>query len=44
MPVISNGRPLTFSREEILKWMKDGRPTVAEMIAKEFSNLKNKKR
>jgi hypothetical protein len=24
--------------------MKDGRPTVAEMLAKEFSNLKNKKK
>ena len=44
MPVISNGRPLTFSREEILQWMKDGRPTVAEMIANEFTNRKNKKK
>jgi len=43
MPVISNGRPLTFSREEIFQWMKDGRPTVAEMIANEFTNRKNKK-
>lgn len=44
IPVISTGRPLAFSREEILKWMKDGRPTVSEMIAKEFMNLKNKKK
>ena len=44
IPVISTGRPLAFSREEIKQWIKDGRPTVAEMIAKEFSNLKNKKR
>jgi predicted DNA-binding transcriptional regulator AlpA len=44
IPVISTGRPLAFSREEIIQWMKDGRPTVAEIIAKEFSNLKNKKR
>jgi predicted DNA-binding transcriptional regulator AlpA len=44
LPVISTGRPLAFSREEILQWMKDGRPTVAEMIAKEFTNLKNKKK
>jgi predicted DNA-binding transcriptional regulator AlpA len=44
IPVISTGRPLAFSREEITQWMKDGRPTVAEMIAKEFSTLKNKKR
>jgi predicted DNA-binding transcriptional regulator AlpA len=43
IPVISTGRPLAFSREEILQWMKDGRPTVAEMLAIEF-NLKNKKK
>jgi predicted DNA-binding transcriptional regulator AlpA len=44
MPVISTGRPLAFSRDEILQWMKDGRPTVAEMIANEFTNRKNKKK
>jgi predicted DNA-binding transcriptional regulator AlpA len=44
IPVISNGRPLAFSRQEILQWMKDGRPTVAEMIANEFTNTKNKKK
>jgi predicted DNA-binding transcriptional regulator AlpA len=44
IPVISTGRPLAFSREEILQWMKDGRPTVAEMIATEFTNRKNKKK
>ena len=44
MPVISTGRPLAFSREEILQWMKDGRPTVAEIIANEFTNRKNKKK
>ena len=42
MPVISTGRPLAFSREEILQWIIDGRPTVAEMIAKEVTNRKNK--
>ena len=44
MPVVSTGRPLAFSREEILQWMKDGRPTVAEMKANEFTNRKNKKK
>ncbi len=44
IPVISTGRPLTFSREEILQWMKDGRPSVSEMIAQEFLNSKNKKK
>jgi len=31
IPVISGGRPLTFSREEIIQWIKDGRPTIAKM-------------
>ncbi len=44
IPVISTRRPLAFSRIEIVQWMKNGRPTVAEMIAIEFSNLKNKKK
>lgn len=44
IPIISSGRPLSFSREEIIQWMKDGRPTVAEMMANEFTKLNNKKR
>ncbi|MDB3907803.1 hypothetical protein N9355_10065 [Crocinitomicaceae bacterium] len=44
MPVISYGRPLTFSKEEILNWMKSGKPTVAEMMAEVLMNeQKNKK-
>ncbi len=43
MPVISSGRPLTFSREELIEWMKKGRPTVAEMMADAFINNPNKK-
>lgn len=33
IPVVSSGRPLTFSRSEILEWMKSGKPTVSEMLA-----------
>ncbi len=36
IPVISGGRPLTFSREEIIQWIKDGRPTIAEIKAKKW--------
>ena len=36
IPVISGGRPLTFSREEIIQWIKDGRPTNAEIKAKKW--------
>ncbi len=43
IPIISNGRPLTFSKEEIVQWMKSGRPSVAEMKSKQiFSNLSKK--
>lgn len=45
IPVVSYGRPLTFSKAEILTWMKSGKPTVAEMMAEELMNeQKNKKR
>ena len=37
IPVISSGRPLSFSRAEITQWIKDGRPTIAEMKAKNWS-------
>lgn len=44
IPVISYGRPLTFSKEEIIKWMKSGKPTVADMKAQIFINDQKKKR
>ena len=44
MPVLSYGRPLTFSKAEILNWMKSGKPTVAEMMAEVLLNDKKKKR
>jgi len=37
IPVISTGRPLSFSRTEITQWIKDGRPTIAEMEANKRS-------
>jgi predicted DNA-binding transcriptional regulator AlpA len=37
IPVISSGRPLSFSRAEITQWIIDGRPTIAEMKAKNWS-------
>lgn len=44
MPVLSYGRPLTFSKAEILNWMKSGKPTVAEMMAEVLLNDQKKKR
>lgn len=43
IPTISNGRPLTFSKEEIVQWMKSGRPSVAETKSKQFLSYFNKK-
>jgi predicted DNA-binding transcriptional regulator AlpA len=37
IPVISSGRPLSFSRTEITQWIKNGRPTIAEMEANKRS-------
>ena len=36
MPALTRGRPLMFSRAELEKWMKSGRPSVAETMAKEW--------
>jgi len=43
IPVVSSGRPLTFSRKELNEWMKKGRPTVAETEADKFMNKKGRK-
>ena len=43
LPSITRGRPLMFSRVEIEKWMKSGRPSVAEIALKTYVNtMKNK--
>jgi excisionase family DNA binding protein len=36
MPALTRGRPLMFSRAELEKWMKSGRPSVPETMAKEW--------
>jgi predicted DNA-binding transcriptional regulator AlpA len=41
IPVISSGRPLTFSRKQLNEWMANGRPSIAEMIANDYTNPKN---
>ena len=38
MPIISAGRPLTFSRMQLNDWMAKGRPSIADMIANEYLN------
>jgi hypothetical protein len=38
IPVLSYGRPLTFSKKVLQNWMADGRPTLNEIKAKEFTN------
>lgn len=41
LPVVSSGRPLTFSKKQLIDWMNQGRPFVAEMKANSFMD-KNK--
>ncbi|TGV04817.1 helix-turn-helix transcriptional regulator [Flavivirga rizhaonensis] len=36
MPVISKRRPLTFSRKEIINWLKEGKPTVIDQEANDY--------
>jgi excisionase family DNA binding protein len=36
MPALTRGRPLLFSRAELEKWMKSGRLSVPETMAKEW--------
>ena len=36
LPALTRGRPLMFSRLELEKWMKAGRPSVTETMAKEW--------
>lgn len=44
MPVVSSGRPLTFSRTQLKEWIAKGRPSVAEMIAEDYMNHKNQRK
>lgn len=36
MPVISKRRPLTFSRTDIMNWLKDGKPSIIDQEAKDY--------
>lgn len=36
MPVISKRRPLTFSREAIIDWLKDGKPNLIDQEANDY--------
>jgi excisionase family DNA binding protein len=42
LPIVSAGRPLTFSRKQLNDWMANGRPSIAEMIAEDFVKQKKK--
>lgn len=36
IPVISKRRPLTFSRKDIINWLKNGKPTVIDQEANDY--------
>ncbi len=42
MPALTRGRPLMFSRAELEKWMKSGKPSVPESMAKEWKEKRGK--
>ena len=36
LPVISKRRPLTFSRKDIINWLKEGKPSVIDQEANDY--------
>jgi predicted DNA-binding transcriptional regulator AlpA len=36
MPIISKRRPLTFSRKDIINWLKEGKPSVIDQEANDY--------
>lgn len=36
IPVISRKKPLTFSRQEIMNWMRDGKPSAIDDQAQDY--------
>tara|TARA_B100000508_G_scaffold55003_2_gene42604 strand:- start:3203 stop:3514 length:312 start_codon:yes stop_codon:yes gene_type:complete len=38
VPVYSSGRPLVFSKKDLLEWMENGRPNISEKKANSFLN------
>ena len=36
IPVISKRRPLTFSRKDIINWLKEGKPSVIDQEANDY--------
>ncbi len=36
IPVISKRRPLTFSRKDIIDWLKEGKPSVIDQEANDY--------
>jgi len=42
IPILSRKKPLTFSRKQLLEWIREGKPSVLDKQADEY--LKNNKR
>lgn len=40
IPVLSRRKPLTFSREAILQWLKDGKPNTIDQETNNYLNRK----
>lgn len=42
MPSLTRGRPLMFSRKELVLWMRNGKPTVSQIMYDKYKKGKNK--
>ena len=40
LPIYSRGRPLIFSRKELLTWLKDGRPKMTDEYLQKLRKLR----
>ncbi|WP_027393244.1 helix-turn-helix transcriptional regulator [Aquimarina latercula] len=41
IPVLSRGKPLTFSRKDIIQWIHQGKPNLLEKEANTYLNKRN---
>ena len=44
IPTLGRGRPLVFSRKTLEKWLKDGKPTVIDMMYEDLKEKREQKR
>jgi hypothetical protein len=43
IPTLSRGRPLVFSRKALENWLKEGKPTVVDMMYEDWKEKRKQK-